>query len=197
MAGHRMIGQILLSAHSLNWEISRSFSQTYNAVQINVVGVENPKITISEPYKAGDFGTMFNINLNKKLTEKKANELYVKIPLNEIGAGKEIEIQGVLTNADGTTEGDNSFYKKIFIQGNKAINKKQEELLLFPTIANSQITLKNLNENATITILNIKGEIVYQNLSTNKNQTISVTDLANGNYFVKTDLRTKRFIVAK
>jgi hypothetical protein len=172
----------------------------FNAVQVDIIGKNNPKKANFPVYEADDYGTIYNTSVDKDLDGKKANEIIFEIPMSEFVEGEDLEIQGLLTNADGSSKGDYSFYEKVILEKKSAI-EEIKKFSIYPTVANSQITIKDVEENALVSILNVSGQLVYQNVIANQEEIIDVSDFENGYYFMQTgteeNYATTKFIVSK
>lgn len=62
-------------------------------------------------------------------------------------------------------------------------NETMAKLSVYPNPANSNVTINNA-KGATINLYNVVGELVYNKTNANANETIDVTGLVNGLYFV-------------
>lgn len=114
---------------------------------------------------------------------------------------REIEIQGVISNLDGTEEGDYTFYKTIYVE--PSIFNFEEEIKMYPTLASSVLHVEGFAEETNVLkVVNILGKTVYQSsVLQNAKLSIDVTNLDNGNYFLMIgegkDLESFRFVVQK
>ena len=70
------------------------------------------------------------------------------------------------------------------------------KISVYPNPANNFITVDNA-ENANITIINMLGEVVANVNNASLNQTIDISKLASGTYFVKIDNKVFKFNVVK
>lgn len=172
----------------------------FTAIQVDVKGAENPKNANFPVYTENDYGAIYNTSIDKDLSGKKSNVLTFEIPLEAFNEKEEIEIQGLLTNGDGTSIGDYSFAKKLILE-EPTIAEEVEALSVFPTVAKTQLTIKNALENALISILNVSGQLVYQNTMSSSKEVVDVSNFENGYYFVQTgteeNYATTKFIVSK
>ena len=108
-----------------------------------------------------------------------------------------IEVQGVLSNLDGETTQDYSFYKKIAL----STIIEQKELKLYPSIASTIVSIENTSASKSLKVFDVQGKMVL-NTTTQENKTeIDLTKLQNGNYFAiigqGSDVFQSRFIVSK
>ena len=163
----------------------------YEAVQINIDG-KTPTIAGIMPYLENEIGTVYNLDLSSTKGNKKENKINIKYPISE---NKEVIIQGVLTNIDGTTKGDYSFYKKISLEENSL---SFDNVSIYPTIANSKITIKDAKLNSLFSIFDISGKVVYQNTILDNSNTIDVSNFNTGYYFISIENNEIiKFIVRK
>ncbi|HOE39485.1 MAG TPA: T9SS type A sorting domain-containing protein [Bacteroidales bacterium] len=70
------------------------------------------------------------------------------------------------------------------------------KITLYPNPANNFVSITNA-ENANITIINMIGEVVANVNNASSNQTIDISKLANGTYFVKVDNKVFKLNVIK
>lgn len=108
-----------------------------------------------------------------------------------------IEIQGVLSNLDGKTTGDYSFYKKIELSS----TSHQKELKLFPSIASSFVSIENTSARKTLKVFDLQGRMVLDTYTEKGKTQIDLSSYENGNYFAvvgqgKNSFQS-RFIVSK
>ena len=169
---------------------------TFNAIQVDVIGIDNPKESNFPVYQEDDYGTIYNTSIDKDLNGKKANEIVFEIPMSEFVEGEDIQIQGLLTNADGSSKGDYSFSEKIVLEQKSSIEEAQP-LSIFPSVANTHFTIKNAELNSMVTIVDLSGRKVFQNTISSTEELIDVSNFQNGYYFVQTTNSTSKIIVRK
>ncbi len=113
-----------------------------------------------------------------------------------------IQVQGVISNLDGTNEGDYAFEKTVLVSPS-IFAPTIQELTLYPTLANTTITVEGFEQETTlIRIINILGTTVYEaSVAQFATLKVDVTQFENGNYFMVVnpgkDQETKRFVVQK
>jgi hypothetical protein len=70
-----------------------------------------------------------------------------------------------------------------------------DDFVIYPNpVFNGQLTISNVQLNETIQIIDIAGKIVMQNIQLTNNNSVDVSSLANGMYFVKIGNKTARFV---
>jgi hypothetical protein len=116
--------------------------------------------------------------------------------MSEFVEGEYLEIQGLFTYSDVSIKGDYSFYEKVILEKKSSI-EEIKKFSIYLTVANSQITVKDAEENALVSILNLSGKLVYQNVIASSKEVIDVSDFENGYYFVQTANSTSNIIVRK
>jgi len=168
----------------LNIEVTIPNSNIYSAVELDIIDNEKPLI-INEgftPLFQNEFNTIYNLPLNNDRKGKKENTILIKYPLESISDNKELKIQGVITNGDGTIDGDYSFFKTISLEDN--INKAVQKINVFPTVARNEINIDNA-ENSVISIYALNGKLVYKNNIINNKDIVDVSNFENGFYFMR------------
>lgn len=171
----------------------------YNFVQLNIKGEAPTTLVGYNPVFENEIETLYNLEIGNSKQNKKEQTIKLKYLKSALTENKEIEIQGVVTNADGTSNGEYSFYKKINLEESK-IDEKVKEISIYPTIASSQITITN-SEEKTISIINLNGKVVFKNTILNEKEIIDVSNYKNGYYFIliasKGQSKTFKIVVNK
>jgi hypothetical protein len=165
-------------------------------LQISTEAITNtvkPELDVNLATLIKDFkgSSLFSaINLTQK-SVKISNgfiETDIYIHYNEaISEPQEFVIQGVLSNMDGTSSGDKTFYSKFTIQPKNKTSENISEPLLLESFSKSYYfnnTIYIQEENSIISIYDLQGKLVHQELFLEKGST-SLTFLPSGMYFVK------------
>lgn len=80
------------------------------------------------------------------------------------------------------------------------IDTKDQQFKIYPNPANNQVTISDLSGDAKIELYNLLGESVYTIKTSNEQETILLTNLPTGAYFVKItqgDFQTTRKLIVK
>ena len=100
-----------------------------------------------------------------------------------------VVIQGVISNNDGTVNGDQTFYKEVVLQAKSNIQEETSEAPISSSIVqekhyynNNQLYIRVSNPQK-VRVLDLQGKIVLDT-KTNENKAIDVSNLSHGNYFV-------------
>lgn len=193
-------GKGIVEDDYINVSIEFNDNIDYEAVLLNIKGIKNPKLQNALAINENIENALFSLDLKNDLKSpnKKANVVYLKYLLSEIEDGKEITIEGVFTNADGTDIGERSFSKKFILNEENNMIEKNKEIILFPSIANNLITIKNLNESASISIFDYSGKTMFFKNNIRSKEIIDVSSFPNGFYFANvSNEKTIKFIVKK
>lgn len=167
-------------------ELELFIPNEYAGQNIVFSGNNNPRIrdlsSVSE-YTSNSINEYLIVNVEENQLGKKENTITIQLEISAADrAAGYIEMQGVLSNLDGTNANDFAFSKKI------SIENKQEQLKepakLFPTVAQNFIQLENLSTNTSVAIFNAIGKQVYNKTSTSNTEKINVSGFEKGNYFV-------------
>lgn len=178
-------------------------AQTVFTIPVQLPAFENPFLQI-ETHSADKVNTYFNI-LNKKpiriaqestlfetskLTHKNTQTLYLEVAVdNHQKLPTNIILQGVVSDGDGTMNGDQSFYKEIDLNDfvDQAANKKSIYYY------NNQLHFKK-DKLQSIAIIDISGKVLIKQQT---NQTIDVSELPQGKYFVTINGKRSEFSFVK
>lgn len=154
-----------------------------------------PKVDISltrDLLSAGSL-TLFNaVNLPENKTGKKsANKSFdVSFSFDEaITEAQTLIIQGVISNNDGTVNGDKTFYKEVVIQPkNNTIAPENVEAVNLSIAQeayyynNNHIIISSLT-NKQVRVIDLQGKVLIDKEVANY-ENIDVSNLTKGNYFV-------------
>lgn len=106
---------------------------------------------------------------------------------NYLQNGKISEIWGYRYNNDFPYLTSKSIYTKSFPTSIKKANEESLEAIIYPNPSNGNFMIKtnNFSEKISVNIINILGEIVYQNDFTNTNEITINENLKSGLYFIQ------------
>lgn len=64
------------------------------------------------------------------------------------------------------------------------VEQKEDKIKIYPNPTRDQVTIEGMNENSTIEVRNMSGQLLFTKTPNSRNMTISLTDLAPGTYIV-------------
>lgn len=126
--------------------------------------------------------TLFSlVNLNEKTTKVNGkDELYTRFrfAFNEaLSEPTTVAIEGVLSNQDGTVNGDQSFYKELVLEPAKLVDSKLDAYYF-----DHRLVLGNLYSDL-LRIIDLQGKVVYSEYIEESTRQVNLKDLNEGIHY--------------
>lgn len=181
---------------------SLSVLQLYASMANEVYGAPRVSVDFTDALLEVKGSALFNaVNVLQKKAGKDANEFTIRYAFDEpLTETKTMILQGVLSNSDGTVNGDQTFYKEIVIEPKEG-DLQSANLTLARDQAyynNNQIIVSNPGKIQSIQIIDLQGKLVQSALVEGYDN-VDVSSLENGVYLVvlgnnKKELQSFKFV---
>ena len=161
--------------------------QLFSASADRVYGAPRVDVDLATALLEVKGSTLYNaVNLSKYKSANNMSEFTIRYSFEEpLTMTKKMILQGVISNNDGTAEGDQTFYKEIAIEPQETGLESLNHSLAYNQAYyyNNQVIISIPGNSQWVQIMDLQGKIVQLNFVENY-EVVDVTPLVKGIYLV-------------
>jgi hypothetical protein len=176
--------------------------QLFSSSADQVYGAPRVEVDLSTALLEVKGSTLYGaVNLSKDKSVNNTKEFTIRYSFVEpLTMSTKMILQGVISNNDGTKEGDQTFYKEITIEPKKEDLQASNLSLVYDQAYyhNNQVVISNPGKTQAIQIIDLEGKVVHSAI-VEECENIDVSQLVQGMYLVlvgnhKNNLQTFKFV---